>query len=101
MNHLRIQLSLDLFGKIFNGVTIEETGFFGIMTVEIEIKEKSLIFVIVIQKLCYSVDGWLLKVIILFIITVKILVVDVHPIVSVIYPIRINHWNYLKHKKIP
>ncbi len=100
VDHFGIQLRFNLFGKILDCISVEEACLSGVVAVEIEIEEKPLVSVIVIKKFSDPVYSWLLEVIVLVIITIQILVVDIHSVVTMVNPIWIDHGDYLKHKQI-
>ena len=100
MDYLRIQLRFNLLRKILDGIPVEEARLSGVVAVEIEIEEKPLVSVIVIKEFSDSVNSWLLEVIVLVIITIQILVVNIHSVVTMVNPIWIDHGDYLKHKQI-
>jgi len=91
-------LALNLLNEIIDGVSINKCTFFSIVSVQIKIERKSIIYYQVIGQLLDCIYCWLFLYTRVNIVSIQIFTVYVHPKIAVIHSIYVYHWNNHKHK---
>lgn len=87
-------LTLYLFHKVVDSVAVDECSFFGIMSMQVKVKRKSVILNEVICEFLYRVHCRLLLHIWIDVVSVQVFAEAVHSKMAVVYAIDVDHWDY-------
>lgn len=87
----REQLSLHLLFSCVHGIAVDEVALPLRVRMEVHIEAKSLLLLIVLTQFSHGVYCWLLEDVRVIIKPVQVLPKDIHPVVAIGHPIRIEH----------
>lgn len=92
-HNFREHLAFDLLWKLINRIAIDECTLLAWVGMKVHIKEESSFKWETINNFLHCVDGWLFLMSRYPVVSIQILIIYIHPIVTTMHSVWIQHWD--------
>ena len=93
-------LAFDLINEVVDGIAIEETAFFGVVSMQVKVESESTVFLKVLSEAFDCIDSWMLFCVRVDIVPVQVVAECVHAKMSFKHSVHIDHGHHHKHKHL-